>query len=112
MMHTLYMSPSFTLYSDSCLPEICFHTFVRKLKPPPISGNPAGNVPSSWHLMKQSNSGLMPDAFTPLLNDVFPLMSCFKQNMFPLRLYIYIYLIYPPPRMPVTNEGVGWDSRS
>ena len=24
--------------------------------------------------------------------------------------YIYIFLVYPPPRMPVTNEGLGWDS--
>ena len=21
-------------------------------------------------------------------------------------------LVYPPPRMPVTNEGLGWDSRA
>ena len=31
MMHTLYMSPLLTLYLDSCLLDICFHTFAHNL---------------------------------------------------------------------------------
>ena len=26
--------------------------------------------------------------------------------------YIFIHWVVPPPRMPVANEGLGWDPRT